>query len=1077
MIRNVFNILGGLVKRFSTVLIWFFSITLTVLILVQIAFVGSVVWINGDKGQNWIKSQMSQASASSGYDIDFSKISYSFPQGLAIQNLTVADADGLILDMDRTILRPNLIGFGVHHFGVSMNVDTFTLHRLPQTKEETAGNEQFALTPFSLPDIYFNSFELDNLNIETLDIKDAVFGTALSVSPSLSSQITLGDVVHLDLDLKVKKAETPLPVWMPERISLGGQFDPQSLDLKLETFTAKNHSATIKASGDANLSAQGKVNLTANANISDFSQLTEDVEGAAEIEIAVSGAFEALALTSTGKISMPLLKERGLSDTTFEISDDDLSKAPLGKALFEAVYQGKPITLAATFDRNENIVHVRDITGNAPDLVLSGDVGLNTDTILVDGEIELTVQNLSTYSAMAGVDIDGQAHANITLQHEDYIQGAAIKAAVTNATYENIALQSADITTQLADIQNPWPREMTLTVKELKPAKDVVIKTLNTTLTEKEGGVHVLSLNANGNALQGFKLSGDATLKGLKQADVNAQNIDFKLTSKGAVMTLRGQADLETLDVKLNTKNFNLASLPVNLPQQMRELALDADARIHGSMAKPVVTANADLTPITVIKGARVKISAQGKYENNLARIDVSGSGEAIDTLNGFVELPMKLSLSPFVFDLPQSTPLKGDVSLIAKANALAQYVLPVGHKLNGNVKVDGTVSGTIGKPDVNGVARFKNGTYIYRALGVELFDIDMEANLTPESIKITKLNANDGKGGALSGEGRISFNELQNTDLDLTLKDFRLLDSDKAKGSISLADLTLQGRAQDYLLAGKVDLGQFDIIIPERFQSKIPELNIVKKDESDEDMQQFNVVALDIKVTANDRIFVRGWGLDAEFGGKIEASGTLDDPQLNGIMQSKRGRYEEFGRRFELEQAILRFQGSMPPSPYLDIIATTDADGIQASVNLTGEVENPSIKLSSVPSLPEDEVMSHILFGENLSKITPFQAIQLKQTLDRFTGKGGGGFDPLGKLRDITGLDDIRVDNDEEGDPSVGVGKYLTEDVYLELEKGAGEGSGAAKIQVEVTPNINLESEVGQEAQAGVGVVWKWDY
>jgi translocation and assembly module TamB len=1078
MIRNVFNILSKLVKRFSAVLIWFFSITLTVLILVQMAFVGSVIWLNGDSGQEWLKVQISQANASTGYDIEFSNISYSFPQGLAIQGLTVADGDGLILDMDRTVLRPNLIGFGVHHFGLSMNVDTFTLHRLPKTKEEdTTESEQFALTPFSLPDIYFNSFALDNLNIETLDVKKTVFGTALSVSPSLSSQITLGDVINLDLDLKVKKADIPLPIWMPERISLAGQLNPKSLDLTVEEFTAKNDHTMIQAAGDANLSAQGHVSLTANGRVSDFSPLAEGIEGNAEVEIAISGAFDALALKSTGEISMPLLKERGFSDIRFEVADDDLSNAPLGQVLLEGAYQEKPIKLTATFDMDESTVHIRNITGNAPDLTLSGDVNLNTDTMMADGIIEVTAQNLSTYSAMAGVDIDGQARANITLQHEDNIQGAAIKATVTNAAYEDITLQNAEIATQLSNMQNVWPREMTLTAKGLRPAQEVVIKTLNATLTEQKDGAHVLSLNANGNALQDFKLSGEATLQGLRQADISAQNIDFKLTSKGSVMTLRGQADLETLDVNLNTKNFNLASLPVTLPEQMRELALDADARIHGVMNKPIVTANADLTPIMVAKGARVKISAKGRYENNLARVDVSGSGEAIDTLNGFVQLPLKFSLSPFIFDLPPSTPLKGNVNLAAQANSIAQFTLPVGHKLSGNVKVEGTVAGSIGKPDVSGTAFFKNGTYTYRALGVELFDIDMNANLTPESIKVTNLNAHDGKGGMMSGKGRISFNEPQNTDLDLELKNFRLLDSDKAKGSISLADLTLQGRAQDYLLSGKIDLGQFDIVIPERFQSKIPTLNIVKKDDLKNEKQQLDVVALEMKVTANDHIFVRGWGLDAEFGGQVEVSGSLDDPQLNGTMKSKRGRYEEFGRRFTLERALLRFQGSAPPSPYLDIVATTNADGIQASVNLTGEVSSPSIKLSSVPALPEDEIMSHILFGENLSKITPFQAIQLKQTLDRFTGKGGGGFDPLGKLRDITGLDDIRVDNDEEGDPSVGVGKYLTEDVYLELEKGSGEGSGAAKIQVEVTPSINLESEVGQNAQAGAGVVWKWDY
>jgi translocation and assembly module TamB len=111
------------------------------------------------------------------------------------------------------------------------------------------------------------------------------------------------------------------------------------------------------------------------------------------------------------------------------------------------------------------------------------------------------------------------------------------------------------------------------------------------------------------------------------------------------------------------------------------------------------------------------------------------------------------------------------------------------------------------------------------------------------------------------------------------------------------------------------------------------------------------------------------------------------------------------------------------------------------------------------------------------MSRITPFQAIQLTQTLQRFSGKGGGGFDPLGKLRSATGLDDIRVDTNEAGESSVGVGKYLTDKVYLEVEKGKGEASGAANIEVELTPSISLESKIGQDAQGGAGIFWSRDY
>ena len=123
------------------------------------------------------------------------------------------------------------------------------------------------------------------------------------------------------------------------------------------------------------------------------------------------------------------------------------------------------------------------------------------------------------------------------------------------------------------------------------------------------------------------------------------------------------------------------------------------------------------------------------------------------------------------------------------------------------------------------------------------------------------------------------------------------------------------------------------------------------------------------------------------------------------------------------------------------------------------------------------DEILSRILFGSDPSKISPFQALQLANSLAELSGKSvGPSLDPLGKVRAATGLDDLRVDSTDEG-ASVGAGKYLSDNVYLGFEQGAGdENSTAATVEVEVTPNITVESELGNTG-AGGGVAWEWDY
>lgn len=296
-------------------------------------------------------------------------------------------------------------------------------------------------------------------------------------------------------------------------------------------------------------------------------------------------------------------------------------------------------------------------------------------------------------------------------------------------------------------------------------------------------------------------------------------------------------------------------------------------------------------------------------------------------------------------------------------------------------------------------------------------------------------------------------------------------------KGAFS-GVLTVEGRARQYKITGTVKSSRLDITIPDRFNASIPKLNIVsgrgKPGEDGPDMMQD--IGLDIQAIAERQVFVRGQGLDAEFGGKVQVTGTLAEPLYNGLFESRRGRYEAFGKRFDLSRARFRFEGPVPPSPYLDILAEAKAEDIVATIALTGSVSKPVVALSSVPVLPQDEVLSRLLFGKALSKLTPFQAIQIANALKQFSG-GGGGLDPLSLLRRATGLDDLQVNTDASGATGVGAGKYITDKVYIEGVSGTDGKTGAAKVKIELTPNIKAESKVGPGQGSGAAIFWQKDY
>ena len=112
------------------------------------------------------------------------------------------------------------------------------------------------------------------------------------------------------------------------------------------------------------------------------------------------------------------------------------------------------------------------------------------------------------------------------------------------------------------------------------------------------------------------------------------------------------------------------------------------------------------------------------------------------------------------------------------------------------------------------------------------------------------------------------------------------------------------------------------------------------------------------------------------------------------------------------------------------------------------------------------------------MSSITPFQALRLAQAVNSLAG-GGGLFDIMDRTRKIIGVDqlDVKQADEKGGKTSVSVGKYLRDNVYMEMEKGLGTEGGKISVEVELSPNISLETDAGSDANAGVGVNWKWDY
>ena len=155
-------------------------------------------------------------------------------------------------------------------------------------------------------------------------------------------------------------------------------------------------------------------------------------------------------------------------------------------------------------------------------------------------------------------------------------------------------------------------------------------------------------------------------------------------------------------------------------------------------------------------------------------------------------------------------------------------------------------------------------------------------------------------------------------------------------------------------------------------------------------------------------------------------------------------------------------------------LVAETSQNGITTRVIIDGEARDPEITFESSPELPEEEVLSQLLFGRGLDNISPLQAAQLANAIAVLAGRGGEGI--VGNLRNQFGLDDLDLQTDAEGNVQVRAGKYLSENLYTDVAVG-NNGKSTINLNLDVTESLTARGSVDSEGQSTLGIYFERDY
>jgi autotransporter translocation and assembly factor TamB len=586
---------------------------------------------------------------------------------------------------------------------------------------------------------------------------------------------------------------------------------------------------------------------------------------------------------------------------------------------------------------------------------------------------------------------------------------------------------------------------------------------------------------------------GDFSLEQFK-LDYAGQNINLKSSSKSRVSTqdtvidplvfkifggelaLQGKVTSDAVDITVKADHLDLArfaSEPLENPM------IDAVLVLKGSPASPVVTLKSNAKAL--VQDYPVTVGLNGIWQNKKLNIKI-----AVNAVNGKqqgnakinADLKAKFSLSPFEMTLTKTTPISGNVTATLPLELLNPLAWPAGHRLSGNVKADAKINGQLADPRFWGKMTLANGSYSQRQTGICLRNMNALIRFTDDTVNLTSLKSNDGKGGMLNASTRLLLNGNQPINGAVRFNKFNLFCGGLATGMID-GGLDVSGSLNSALIDGKLTLGPVNIQLPGASgEAGIPEVETVRIQPGRASQSKAaRQIRLNIDIEAPGQIFVRGRGLDAEFEGDIGIKGPVDDIAIQGQLDARRGKFTLLDRVLKLEKAALRFEGPIPPSPFLQVDAQTKVNDTTLTITLTGAAAKPSLALSSSPSLPRDEVMALLLFGRQLSTISPFQALKLAQATRTLAGLDGGEPGILDKARSKLGLDALDVGTDEKNNVTVSTGKYVTDKVYVGVKQGGANESNEIVTEIELSPSVSANTSVDAEGNQGIGLGWRHDY
>ncbi|WP_018632461.1 translocation/assembly module TamB domain-containing protein [Neomegalonema perideroedes] len=900
-------------------------------------------------------------------------------------------------------------------------------------------------------------------------------------------------------------------------LSAQGAYNPSTRQLLLNPAEVQMAAGSLRAAGQVDLANQAMA-LDVTADLPNLAPLSgfagAQISGAGKLDARIEGPFADPSARGSASLRALAYDGRPIGDAQAQFNLTRLVSAPQGEASLSAQTPQGPLTASARFASQNGQIQLDHF--RLEGLGLFGEGRLNMASGgLMEGSALLSSASLGPIGALLGYEASGALDANLSFSGQTGRQTILARGAASNLRIAQngdflAGITSLNFNAQIDDAfgADPYVRadldgqrleaagilltDVRSTLQGPLSDLDVAFDGTGDLLDEGLRELDSFSLQARVNAAGGFKgvtlhrfngrISGEdlmlaqaVELRPTADGGFGFQNLDLRLGASGMLggyltyapsgsfghlvlhnlplrlLSLAGLPPAEghlfgeaQMDSRQNSGSFNLRTEGMTMIEAGLNSPIQADAQ--GSWS------GAQLTAALTMTSASFRQPLQANARLTL----LPGGGIPMPDRNG----PISAQAS-WAGDLGEVWPL-----------------LPLpDHLLSGSATLSATLEGSLAAPRTAGGLQIQGGRYENLEYGTVVQNLGADATFSADGRLTLTAQGNDGYGGQISAMGSYV---LSSRALDATVRVNRMAAARRDDlTAIVSGEVTARGDAASINVNGRIDN---DFLEFRLIGGGAPNLVVIEATPvglsaprtprraagAAAGNQRIN---LNLVVNIPGQAYVRGRGLESEWGGQLQVTGHAGAPRVSGMIEKRRGWLDLLGRQFDLEIGEVRFSGDL--DPYVTVRLTAEANDIRGWLQVAGYSSDPKISFGSDQGLPEEEVLPRLLFGRSKQSLSAIEAAQLAAGVATLMSGRPGAMD---MLRDVAGVDTLRIEEGANGGTAISTGKYIADGVFVGARQDLGTGGTTALVEIETFSNIVIDAEIGAE-ETKAGINWKMDY